>query len=243
LQNVILGVYFYPKTTPMKQLFIYTVIAALFLSTPSEGQQVLKGRLNGNKSVHTEKQKQTARQIYKRQLNCPGEEVPTPKTCNTATVTPKNCGKGTQYCDDPECILKIVYCHEICLQEFEILTRDDNGVQIKSRPFKRKKLEKVISSEKCDYNSMRCYIYENGKHTYYRIGKSPDTEPQGDKYETYYSIALLRGILDGGDVKSVRLYRGVSFDQGGAKIYLLPFEVTYRNGGGVKYFDVSDTQP
>ncbi len=237
----------------MRLLSICAIITSVLLFEPCYGQKKLTGKMRGKLTEPTMKQKILAREISDRQNDCTGQGIPnSANPCNSENVTAADCSKEVKYCDNTDCIKKILFCHEICKSDFDTLTIV-NGVQRQSKPFARYKIERVLNTQTCDYNFLRIHIHERfwgiGRSRY-RINKVSQVETNKKrKYETFYSTALLRGILnindvEGGVVDSITLYRGIYFDTiENQQKYLVPFKVTYHNNNIVKYYDVSDTQP
>lgn len=232
----------------MKNLFVYAVIAALFFSFPTFGQTVLEGKMNKSVTTHkhvsTELRKSYINGILKRQHDCPKLSAPDTNVCYTGTVTATNCGSDTTFCDNPDCIAKIMFCHEICDTEFINLTTDINGYQYYSQPFTDQQINALIGSNTCVYRYINCKIVIKGNTVYYRMENSDTPLPQGTgQYQNSYSVALLQSIMRSGSILSLTLYKGVDTDYQGNTVYILPVKVEYRYGGGTRYFDVSDTQP
>lgn len=185
--------------------------------------------------------------------NCPGDQSSAGKC---AHVTTRNCGLGTDFCNDTVCIGKILCCHAIDTATFNIMTLSGKSGYA---PFHRKKIRRMLKNASCDRQRIRFRIDENDTYILTRVDTSSlqSTRSAGINRETYYSIALLQGIYNkrtrsglfklNKRIKSISVYRGVNVpkqnDDDPNKLYnLIPFIVTFGDGS-VGYFDVSETQP
>jgi len=162
--------------------------------------------------------------IHRMQQGCPN-------------IAPGDC---SDFCDRPECIAKILKCHEIQKEDFDLMTEKMMSGHAR---FRKGKVRKVVKRASCQTQHIRFLINADKTYIMARVNSRPALR-RGPDNEAFYSVALLQGIFKK-KIKSITLYRGISIPRPHTTdqvIKIVPFMVTFSDGS-VGYFDVSETQP
>lgn len=145
----------------------------------------------------------------------------------------KDC--SAEYCGKPECIEKIICCHNIQEDRFNVLTKQRRK---KLGTLTLEKIKRIMDGAKCENEFVRVRVL-----TRLHVERVQDRSTAKLARKSYYSIALLQGILDkGGDITTFDFYKGWDTDLQGQRLRIIPFAVNYKSTPA-KYYDVSDTHP
>lgn len=166
------------------------------------------------------------------QENCAAS---TTDSCASAQYgTPTNCTDTGVYCGNSDCTKKIICCHRISEEIFDTLTENKTkGHAI----FNQNKVHNIVIGANCKTQYIRFSSY----NTTYYMNRVNNINPTGDDWISYYSVALMQGLVDKG-INSVVLYRGLIIKTPGVTYRIVPFQVNFTNGK-VEFYDVSDSQP
>lgn len=162
-----------------------------------------------------------AKDLYIRSKKCFEEQN---ATCNTTNGS---------YCNNDDCIQKIVGCHKIKDTEFAKLIK---GHEKEYATFSAEQFHRIVDVAVCAKQRIRFWILSGGR---YRMARINDMLTAGRDYKVYFSVALMQHISTEGEVESVEVYKGYNVETG---LKLVPFKVHYKDIDD-QYYDVSDTEP
>ncbi len=154
---------------------------------------------------------------------------------NNPSGSPKDC--SVNFCGDADCTRKILCTHRINKAIFDQLTDNET---YGNASFTAAKVHKVIDGADCQTSAVKFSTLLG----FYRMRCVSNTtvSTTGSSRRSFYSLALLQGIMADSKVDHIVLYGGLTSTTSAKQYKIIPFQVYY-TGGKIEYYDVSDTQP